>query len=362
MKILFLVAHRRDRSPGQRFRFEQYLDYLTEQGFQCDFSPIIPTAQDDDVFYGQGNYFRKGMIFLNSIFIRLKDIRRANDYDIVFMYREALMIGSTFFEKQLAKTKAKLIVDFDDAVWLPVVSQNNRALAWLKRADKINDIMRLSDAVWVGNDYLAQYAGQFNENVQIVPTTVDTERFKPQPKQPHNTVQIGWTGSHSTLPHFVFLIPILEKLKEKYGNAISFKVIGDKNFKHQQLDIQAIAWTSESEVQELSTLDIGLMPLPDDEWTRGKCGLKGLTYMALEIPTVMSAVGVNKDIIQDGENGFLANTEAEWIEKLSLLIENPALRTQLGINGRETVVKHYSVVSQRPRYLEFLTQWQNPAP
>jgi glycosyltransferase involved in cell wall biosynthesis len=118
------------------------------------------------------------------------------------------------------------------------------------------------------------------------------------------------------------------------------------------LDIQVIKWNLNTEIDDLSEIDIGIMPLPDDEWSKGKCGFKGLQYMAMEIPTVMSAVGVNKEIIEDGSNGFLASTENEWIEKLSLLIESKELRNKFGVNGRKTVVEKYSVYSQKQRYLD----------
>jgi glycosyltransferase involved in cell wall biosynthesis len=165
-------------------------------------------------------------------------------------------------------------------------------------------------------------------------------------------ITIGWSGSISTIKHFELLVPVLLKIQEKYKNQVKFKVIGNKFYSHPQLPIEAIEWKENTEVNELNSLDIGLMPLPNDEWANGKCGLKGLSYMACGVTTVMSAVGVNKDIIKNGINGFLATTDEEWIKILSNLIENPELRAEVGSKGRETVVADYCVKAYRNKYLE----------
>jgi glycosyltransferase involved in cell wall biosynthesis len=151
--------------------------------------------------------------------------------------------------------------------------------------------------------------------------------------------------------HFEYAIPFLRKINEKYGNDITFKVIGDSSYQNEELNIVGISWNEADEIKELSGFDIGIMPLPDDEWAKGKCGLKGLQYMALEIPTIMSPVGVNTEIIQDGVNGFLAVDIDEWVEKLSLLIESLALREKLGKAARKTVLEKYSFESQKQNYL-----------
>jgi glycosyltransferase involved in cell wall biosynthesis len=354
--LLFVVAHRPDRSPGQRFRFEQYLSYLESKGFTYEFSPLLPSPADDRDFYAPGNYPAKARILLHSLLTRWQNWRNLDRYDAVFMYREALMIGSTFFEKAFARAGARLLVDFDDAIWLPAVPESNPRLAWLKRPDKINEIMRLCDMVLVGNEYLADHARQYNACVKVVPTTVDTDRFSPLPRPERPFVEIGWSGSHSTVAHFRTVIPVLERIKQRYGDRVRFKLIGEPNFRHEALQLSGIAWSSATEVAELNTLDIGLMPLPDDLWAQGKCGLKGLTYMALEIATVMSPVGVNRQIIRHGENGLLAANEQAWFEALCSLIENPDQRKQLGQAARRTVVAQYSVVAQRDRYVQFLDE------
>ena len=185
----------------------------------------------------------------------------------------------------------------------------------------------------------------------MIPTTIDTDYHKKSFLKKESRICIGWTGSHTTIKHFEYALSFLKKLKDKYDDKIFFKVIGDETYHNAELGINGIAWNKENEIKELSSFDIGIMPLPDDEWAKGKCGLKGLQYMALEIPCVMSPVGVNCEIISDGINGFLAGKEEEWVEKISLLIDNPELRKKIGAEARKTVEEKYSVNSQKEKYL-----------
>lgn len=355
-KILFITSHRNNRSPGQRFRFEQYYQFLEQNGYKCDVSFIVGPA--DDVFlYRKGNYLKKLKLLIKSVWIRLRDLRRANDYDIIFIYREALLIGSIFFEKRFRKKKAKLVFDFDDSVWLYDTSEANKRFEWLKDPGKTAKLVALCDMVFVGNQYLADYALQFNSEVKIVPTTIDTEEYKREASvKKDDKIVIGWTGSITTIKHFEYAAPILRRLKEKYGDKLVIKVIGDRNYVHKGLGIQGMPWNKENEIRELSTFDIGIMPLPNDQWSKGKCGLKGLQYMALEIPAVMSPVGVNCDIIQDGVNGFVADKEDEWVEKLTKLIENKELREKMGKEARKTVIEKYSKEAQKGNYLKYFNE------
>jgi glycosyltransferase involved in cell wall biosynthesis len=348
-KILFVAPHRLGRNPCQRFRFEQYLKFFENNGFETSLSYII-TKEQDEFFYKPGHYLKKLLVLIKGVAKRISDIKKVRQSDIVFVQREAFMTSSTFFEKQFKKTGTKFIFDFDDAIWLPNVSDANKNLEWLKDSKKTSKIIKIADFIIAGNAYLADYAKQFNSNVFIIPTTVETN-VKYQ-KSNNTTICIGWSGSTSTIKHFELAIPVLLKIKEKYGHKVKFKVIGQHNYQHSHLDIQFVNWTAETEIKELEEIDIGIMPLPDDEWAKGKCGLKGLQFMALEIPVVMAAVGVNKLIIKDGENGLLAISEKEWVDKISLLIESEQVRNRIGAAGRKTVVQNYSVISQQQIYLD----------
>ncbi len=353
-RVLFVAAHRLNRSPSQRFRFEQYLDFLRQNGFECDFSWLV--SPTDDIFlYKHGHYFHKFFFLLKSYRIRQYDLKHINNYDIVFVQREAIMFPSVYFEKAFSK-RSKMIFDFDDAIWMMDVSDGNKHWKWLKNPAKTSQIIRFSNMVFAGNSYLADYAKRFNKNVKIIPTTIDTEYHRRKTSAAKEKICIGWSGSTTTIKHFCMAENFLQKIKEKFADKIYFKLIGSDAYENTQLDIKGIKWNIQTEIEDLSEIDIGIMPLPDDEWSKGKCGFKGLQYMSLEIPTIMSPVGVNTEIIEDGVNGFLAYSEKEWIEKLSLLIESESLRKKLGANGRKTVVEKYSVESQKNNYLEFFNE------
>jgi glycosyltransferase involved in cell wall biosynthesis len=355
-KILFIASHRPNRSPAQRFRFEQYLGFLKNNGYDYHFSWLI-SESDDRVFYSPGNIFKKTYIFLKSVVKRFNDVFDANDYDIVFIQREAFMTGSVFFEKLFARKNVKLVFDFDDAIWNHDVSDANKKFGWLKDASKTEHIIALSDLVIAGNKYLADYALQWNINVSIIPTTIDTDEYQPPSHvHPDNRVCIGWSGSITTIRYLEYAVPFFIELKKKFGDKIYFKVIGDGNYKNEQLGIQGVPWTKADELKELAEIDIGIMPMPDDEWSKGKCGLKGLQYMALEIATVMSPVGVNSKIIKDGVNGFLASTPDEWVKKISILIEDNEQRHKMAKEGRRTVVNEYSVNAMKHNYLNLLNK------
>jgi glycosyltransferase involved in cell wall biosynthesis len=356
-KILFITSHRRNRAPGQRFRFEQFYDYFESQGYHCVHSNLI--SDNDDIYlYRKGYYFQKFRILLNAILKRLKDVSRANEFDIVFVHREALLLGSSYFEKRFRKSKAKMLYDFDDSIWLGDTSDANKKLRWLKYPGKIANIISFSDMVFAGNKYLANYASYYNSNVKIVPTTIDTDEYKRNISNKRNDdkICIGWTGSITTIKHFEFAVPVLKKLKEKYGVKLVIKVIGDKNYVNEELGIHGQAWNKENEIDELSSFNIGIMPLPNDEWSKGKCGLKGLQYMALEIPAIMSPVGVNSEIIKDGVNGFLATDENEWLKKISFLIEDERLRDTMGKEARKTIIDKYSKNSEKENYLKYFNE------
>ena len=347
-KILFLVLHRKDRSPGQRYRHEQYLDYLKSKGMECTFSPLL-SEKEDRIFYSEGNLFSKSVIGLKALLKRLRDVFRAHKFDFVYIYRDAFFFG-TFFERMMTKKGARIIYDFDDAIWLMDKNPKQGVFNLLKNPEKTARIIGLSDRIIVGNKYLKEYAEQFSKNVLVIPSTINMDHYNIK-KEKKDRVCIGWTGSFSTVKHFETVIPALESIKNKYGDQVYFKVIGDPNYNNRQLDIEGTKWKSESEARDLSELDIGLMPLPDDEWSRGKCAMKGLQYMALSIPTIMSPVGVNKDIVIDGVNGMLASTTEEWIIKLSELIENPTLRKEMGDAGKKTVEKDFSTAANRDKWL-----------
>lgn len=350
--VLILCDHRPRRSPSQRYRFEQYLPFLQENGFTFKFSYLL-NEKDDKLFYSKGNFLSKVFILIKSVFIRVKDVFKFKRYDIIFIQREASFLGTSYFEKKAFQSGAYVIFDFDDSIWLADTSPGNKKWEWIKAPEKFYKNISFAHAVVAGNIYLAEKAKPYNKNTCIIPTTINTEWHFPKPELRNGQIiTIGWSGSISTIKHFELLVPLLLKVQNKYFNKVKFKVIGDKQYKNTALNLQSFAWSEETEVYQLNSFDIGLMPLPNDAWANGKCGLKGLSYMACGVATIMSAVGVNKDIIIDGENGFLVYNDEDWFNKLCILIENSELRKQFAIKGRETIENKYSVLANRDKYLE----------
>lgn len=348
-KVLFIASHRANRSPSQRYRFEQYFSFLEHNGFSCELSYII-SEKDDKAFYSPGHFLRKIWILIKSLFRRFKDRARYKNYDIVFVQREAIMLGTTIFERGIRKRGAKYIFDFDDSIWVMDTSEGNKKYEWLKDPEKTARNIRHANLVLAGNAYLADYARHYNDHVKVIPTTIDTGIHRPL-NLPKEKIVIGWSGSLTTIKHFEYAVEFLKIIKKKYPE-VEIHVISDGVYSNPELDVKGIKWTAENEVASINSFSIGIMPLPNDEWAKGKCGLKGLSYMACEVPTVMSPVGVNTEIIEHGENGFLASSTEEWFYCLSQLIENPELRQKMGKAARQTVIGRYSVQSQQQNYLE----------
>lgn len=351
MRLLFLAIHDRDVSPSQRYRFEAMEPALRAAGFDITYSPALRSSDARD-FYGRVSARRKAMIALKALARR--GLSLAQPADVVFVQREAFFMLNEWSE-WLARLRAPMVFDFDDAIWMPAISEANRRFGFLKNFEKVGRTVKLAHTVLAGNSWLAAWARQFSSNVHVVPTVVDTERFKPPAtRRAEGPVTIGWSGSPSTFAHLRLLLPALERLKARFGDRIRIRVMGDPAFHHAPLNLRGETWTPAEELKLLEETDISVMPVPDEEWSLGKCGLKGLVAMASGAATVMSPVGVGQEIVQHGVNGMLATTENEWVDAVAQLVERPTLRLQLGAAGRQRVVEHYSVERWAPVVTELV--------
>ncbi len=354
MKILFLVPYPLGEAPSQRFRFEQYF-YLFEQSGHSYRVDSFLNSQNWQLFYKSGKTIAKIWALISGFTKRFFTLFTAPFFDFVFIHREAAPIGPPIIEWVLATCfRKKIIYDFDDAIWLTDQATESHVFQLVKWRSKVSNICRWSYRISCGNDYLCTYAKQFNKHVFYNPTTIDTQNLHdhtvPASKPSADEIVIGWTGSHSTLKYLAIVRAVLEKLEKRFPT-LKILVIANQKPSLALSSLQFTQWRKETEVEDLLKIDIGIMPLPDDEWTKGKCGFKALQYMALEIPTVASPVGVNTTIITHNVNGFVANTEQEWENTLVQLIENKELRERTGKNGRTTVVNHFSVLSNRDVFI-----------
>jgi glycosyltransferase involved in cell wall biosynthesis len=351
-KILFLVPHPPGISPSQRFRFEQYFIHLITNGFRYDIQSFLD-LDDHNVFNRSGGPLRKIYALMKGFFRRLTILAKTRDYDFVFIHRECAPVGPPVFEWILAKIlRRKIIYDFDDAVWMTDKTDESALVRIVKWRSKVGKICRWAYKVSCGNEYLSSYARRFNSNVVYNPTTLETtDRHNPQryARPQSEVLTIGWTGSHSTLKYLNALESVFQTLQQQYKN-IRLVIIADHV---PALNVPFVfrRWTALSEVQDLMEFDIGVMPLPDDEWSKGKCGFKALQYLSLEIPAVASPVGVNTTIIRNDETGYLCVTNEDWITALESLIRNKELRRKMGQRGRDFVEKNYSVNSNYANFL-----------
>jgi glycosyltransferase involved in cell wall biosynthesis len=355
-RILFLVPYPLHESPSQRFRFEQYFEILRNNGHRYTVQNFL-NSDNWGVFFKSGNTLVKLATLIAGFTKRVIVLVKSPMYDFVFIHREAAPLGPPIFEWIIAKVlRRKIIYDFDDAIWLTDRQHESLLFRIAKWRSKVGTICKWAYKVSGGNEYLCDYAARFNERVVYNPTTIDTENLhrrvaNPVPDQESPKIRIGWTGSHSTLKYLDDIQPVLREILRKYP-AAQFIVIADRP---PSLDVglavKFTPWRRETEINDLLQVDIGIMPLPDDQWAKGKCGFKALQYMALELPAVASPVGVNSKIINHGVNGFLCSTPEEWEETLRMLIEDCSLRKRMGKNGRRTVVENYSVLSNSSNFL-----------
>lgn len=349
-----------EEGAGCRFRISQYQPALEAAGFEVTLSPFY-TPEFFDLVYQQGQYARKARLFLRRVLDRLRTVitHRTNGHphDAIYIYREALPIGPPVIETLVSLTpNVAVIYDFDDAIYLPNTSEANRLISALKWPLKVPSIIRRADAMIAGNEYLASYARPYNPYVAVVPTCVDTDKFVPRshldlappasrfPRVP----VIGWIGTPTTAPYLHVLEPILQELARSHR--FLFRVCGaGEPVRMPAVRVENIPWTLDQEVALFSGCDIGVYPLTDDEWARGKCGFKAIQFMACGVPLVASALGVNREIISDGVNGFLAVTPADWIDRLGRLLRDASLRASLGRAGRRTIEAHYSLTVNAPK-------------
>jgi len=351
MKVLFLVPYPLGEAPSQRFRFEQYFGILHEKEIAFDVSSFFD-YDAWNVLYARGKFIAKLRGIVRGFFRRAKDVLLSRNYDFIFIHREAAPLGPPIFEWLIAKVfSRRIIYDFDDAIWLPNVSESNRLFSKIKWYHKVSSICRWSYRISCGNDFLKEYAQQFNKNVVVNPTVVDTENHYNQIKQHSHAGKtiIGWTGTHSTIKYLNYLLPVLEKLEETYG--VEIRIISNAQPTLSLKNLTYIPWKKSSEIEDLLAFDIGIMPLPDDDWAKGKCGFKLIQYLSLGIPAVSSPVGVNGKIIDTGVSGFLCSTQEEWLTALRELILQPEKRKQFGEKGRQKIMAHFSATANAPLFL-----------
>ena len=354
MRILFITPYPFDEAPSQRFRFEQYYDLLKSNKIEFDSRSFFDQGTWE-ILYKPGHKLHKVFGTMMGFVRRMLLMFTVLRYDKVFIHREATPIGPPIFEWIIAKVlRKRIIYDFDAAIWLSNTSANNTIVAGIKWHGKVGSICKWSWKVSCGNDYLCDYARQFNTNVFLNPTTINTEHYHNRiQNQETDDVILGWTGTHSTVEYLEPLVPVLQKLEQKHS--FKFVVISNREPQFQLRSLVYVPWEKDSEISDLLRFHVGIMPLTDDKWAKGKCGFKALQYMALGMPAVASPVGVNTKIIDDGINGYLCETPEQWENALTALLTNRQQRVAMGKSARKKIEDYFSVRANSSFFLSMFT-------
>lgn len=350
MRVLCLVPYP-TLGASNRLRVEQYAPLLRDEGVHLEVSPFLDDATYR-VLYVPGHARAKLRAVLRGFLRRIRDVQRAASYDLVLVHREAAPVGPPLVERALARRSVPYVLDFDDAIFLRAVHPANRRWAWLRDPSRVMESARLARAVVVGNEYLAARAREWNADVTVIPTPVDADRHQPRPRSRRSgSLLLGWVGSSTTAPYLRLLDAPLREVARRRD--IVLRVVGGE-YTHPDVRVEARPYDLVAEPDEIAEFDIGLLPEPDDEWTRGKGAFKALLYMATAVPVVASRVGVNPDVVGDGISGVCVDGASDWAEAIERLGEDSALRERMGAAGRARVEELYSLRVQAPRLAKVL--------
>jgi glycosyltransferase involved in cell wall biosynthesis len=352
MRVLGLVPYPLGRAPCQRYRIEQWAPYLQEQGIEVEFRPFA-SPELLDTLYSRGAYWMKALRLVVAVSRGLARANCAREFDAIYLHREASLVGPALIERLVWRRNPRLVYDFDDAIWVPYVSPRNRYFSYLKAPGKTRAICRMAAAVTVGNERLAEYARRFNSRVILMPSTVSLRHYRPRPTDGAGPLPvIGWTGSHSSAQYLQLLEAPLRELARR--RRFRFRVIGLDGYGLDGVDVECRPWRESTEVEDLWPLDIGVMPLWEDPWTMGKCAMKAVQYMGIGIPAVVSPVGANSTVVQNGVTGLHATSASEWLDALGRLLDDESYRRRLGEAGRALVEREFSAEGHAPRLVELL--------
>lgn len=319
---------------SSRYRLYNFIPILKDMGIRCK---VIPPPDRNPL---------ARIIYLLNIFLHV------NKFDIVFIQKKLFNRSILFF---ISRLNPKIIFDFDDALFAKPTSVNSKDFKGDRTKKLLKYTLRISKAVIAGNPFLKEYALQYNDNVHILPTPIATSNSpmidKRKAKYP---ITLGWIGNKENLIYLKDLEPIFNRLIAGLGDNFSLKIICDASLFMKDVNIVNVKWSLENETEDLYGVDIGLMPLRDDQWSRGKCAFKILQFMSLGIPVIASPVGMNRDIIRHGLNGFLAESPEEWIECISRLMDNSDLIKDIGNAGRQLVHEKFTYNVTTPSLVEIL--------
>ncbi len=364
-KILFLTAYPED-DASCRYRVHQFVPCLENAGYECTIAPFA----SEKLFHSlkrRGGLATKGIEMLQCAARRLALIPRIGDYHLVFIHREAFPFFSPVVENLVIRRvrkssrRARVIFSFDDAIYAgheDVSTLSHPRLYRWKHGRGYDEVICSVDHVIAGNRILAEYASRLNASTTVIPTVVDCSKYQMRALGVSSSrpITIGWMGSPTTAPYLRMIEPALQQIGKTHGAKVQFRFVGCPEYAPDLNKATSVPFRLETGNQELQQFDIGLMPLADTEWTRGKCAFKAIQYMASGVATVASPVGITPEVIRDGVTGLLASTTEEWVTSLDQLIVRASLRNSIAVEARRFIEMNYSLQVWAPRMIALFNQ------
>lgn len=357
VKVLALASYPVE-AAATRYRLHQFIDPLAQRGITLTVNPFLDS--DSFVrFYRNASRLRTAVNVLSAASKRLGLAARLANADVILIQREAMIVGPPIIEWLAARVfKRPLVLDLDDATYVPYTSPTYGGLTKaLKFFRKTDDLIRWSRVVICGNQTIAQYVSSKGARTEIIPTVVDTEKFKPVLARNRSLPVVGWIGTHSTFPFLQSILPALSEVAKTRPFQLKIVGAGRADVTVPGIEVENLEWALEREVEDFQSLDIGLYPLnADNNWATGKSGFKAIQYMAAGVPYVAAPIGAAAQIGEENVTHFFANTPEDWIDKLKLLLEDPASRQKMGDAGRRHALKCYDLQSQADKLASVLRE------
>lgn len=354
MKVLVLTKYPR-MGASSRLRTLQFLPLLETSGFEFTVQSLFDNAYLENL-YNNGN--RSKLASIRYYFKRFLTLLTVKQYDLIWIEKELFPYFPAFFEKILVTIGVRYIVDYDDAIFHNYDFSKNKLIKFFLKK-KIDKVMKYSSCVMAGNNYLATRAKSSGaKNIKLRPTVVDHLKYETKEDVSKDLLTIGWIGSPTTQKYITEIAPMLYEINRQ----CSFRLLlvgATTAIKKdlQGLEVDIYPWDENTEADLIRLMDIGIMPLHDGPWEKGKCGYKLIQYMASGVPVIASDVGVNREIIENSKSGLLVKEQSDWSSTIVKLINSPNLRAQFGEAGRDAVEQNYSIQSQLPKINKILNSF-----
>ncbi len=358
MKVLALASYPIE-AAATRYRLEQFVAPLAERGISLTVHPFLDSKLFEQL-YRREVITRTAIRLIAAAVLRFKEVWAARNSDLVLIQREAMMFGPPLIEWLITRvSRCPMVLDLDDATYVsytsPTYGRVGKAVKWFTKTD---DLIRWASLVTCGNRAIAEYVATRGAVARIIPTVVDTEKFRPTVRKNEGPVVLGWIGTHSTFPYLESIFPVLQELASKHRLRLKVVGGGKELISIPGVDVENLPWKLEREVSDFQSIDIGLYPIDyslySDKWASGKSGFKAIQYMAVGVPYVATPVGAVREIGQAGATHFCAESADEWRDYLDILLTDRDKREQMGAAGRSYICENYSLPAQADKLADAL--------